>query len=158
MHDPQNVELTSFSKVGRLEELNGHETLTGRLWEADGTKWTCHFKPEHVACLSTAWMNLVKLTGRPLPKAGKEYAFAVDSITVLEEKTTEKTKDAERASFWHSLSLEDLAAQQGVTPANDLDAISALWPTDDDPDALLAHILRERQERRRVSKGRGENE
>jgi len=103
-------------------------------------------------------MNLVKLTGRPLLKAGKEYAFAVDSITVLEEKTTEKTKDAERASFWHSLSLEDLAAQQGVTPANDLDAISALWPTDDDPDALLAHILRERQERRRVSKGRGENE
>ena len=156
MNEPQNVELASSSKIGRLEELNGHETLTGRLWEADGTKWTCHFKTEHVACLSSAWMHIVKLTSRPLLKEGKEYGLAVESITVLDEKTTEETQDAERASFWQSLSLEDLAAQQDVTPV--VDAISALWPTDDDPDALLAHTLRERQERPRVSESRGENE
>ena len=37
-----------FSKIGRLEELNGHERLTGKLWEANGTQWQCHFKPEHI--------------------------------------------------------------------------------------------------------------
>ncbi len=52
------------------------------------------------------------------------------------------------ADFWKSISLEELAEQQGVSAASDLDEISALWPADDDPDQLLDHILRERTERR----------
>lgn len=40
--------------------------------------------------------------------------------------------------------LEELAAQQGVAPAHDMDAISDLWPADDDPDALLRFILEQR--------------
>ena len=52
------------------------------------------------------------------------------------------------ADFWKSISLEELAEQQGVSAASDLDEISALWPADDDPDQLLRHILRERAERR----------
>jgi len=146
-----NVEVERISKVGRLEELNGHRQLTGRLWAADGTRWTCHFKTEHTTCLSEAWMRTVKLTGRPLLKAGKEYGLEVDSITILDQKTPEETERDARTSFWHSLSLEELAAQQGITPADDLEAISALWPTDDDPDELLAHIAQERQERRKLS-------
>jgi hypothetical protein len=47
-----------------------------------------------------------------------------------------------------SQSLDDLAAQQGVSPVSDLETISALWPLDDDPDALLKHIQRERDARR----------
>jgi hypothetical protein len=96
-------------------------------------------------------MHTVKLTGRPLVKAGKEYGLEVDSITILDRKTPEETENDERTSFWHSLSLEELAARQGITPANDLEAIGALWPTDDDPDALLAHIAQERHERRKLS-------
>jgi hypothetical protein len=152
---PTNTEIARSSKVGRLEELNGHQQLTGRLWEANGTKWTCHFKAEHVAYLSAAWMRKVKLTGRPIRKEGKEYGLAVDSITNLDEDSTNETGAAAGASFWRSLSLEALAIQQGVTAAEDLDAISALWPTDDDPDELLAHIARERRERRRVHESRG---
>ena len=140
-----HVDVEHSSKVGRLEELNGHVRLTGRLWAADGTRWTCHFKTEHTACLSEAWMHTVKLTGRPLPKAGKEYGLEVESITILDQKTDEEMENDERASFWYSLTLEELAARQGVTPADDLEAISALWPTDDDPAALLAHIAQERQ-------------
>ena len=150
------VDVEHSSKVGRLEELNGHGQLTGRLWEADGTRWTCHFKAEHTACLSEAWMHTVKLTGRPLRKAGKEYGLEVESITILYQKTHDEMEHDERASFWHSLTLEELAAQQGVTPADDLEAISALWPTDDDPDALLAHIAQERQERRKLDDSGGE--
>jgi len=55
-----------------------------------------------------------------------------------------------RADFWKSMSLEELAEQQGVSAVSDLDEISALWPVDDDPDQLLYHILVERGERRKL--------
>jgi hypothetical protein len=71
-------------------------------------------------------MHTVKLTGRPLLKAGKEYGLEVESITILDQKTDEEMENDERASFWYSLTLEELAARQGVTPADDLEAISAM--------------------------------
>jgi hypothetical protein len=41
--------------------------------------------------------------------------------------------------------LSRLIAEQGVTPVDDLDQLAALWPTDDDPDALMNYILLERR-------------
>jgi len=49
--------------------------------------------------------------------------------------------------------LEELAEQQKVSPADDLDEISALWPADDDPDKLMDYILADRSARRRISGG-----
>ena len=46
---------------------------------------------------------------------------------------------------WESLSLKELAEQQGVTPVEQLDDVSSLWPVDDDPDELLRFILQERR-------------
>ena len=57
--------------------------------------------------------------------------------------------------FWQSLSLEELAEQQGVSAADDLDEIAALWPADDDPDDLLHHLLGERFERHQHGKSPG---
>ena len=57
------------------------------------------------------------------------------------------------ASFWEDPTTEELIKEQNVAPADDLDEIGALWPVDDDPDALLEHILSERRERRRVARG-----
>lgn len=45
------------------------------------------------------------------------------------------------------LDLDRLIAEQGVTPIDDLDEIAALWPADDDPDALMTFVLSERQAR-----------
>lgn len=56
-------------------------------------------------------------------------------------------------AFWSSLSLTALAEAQGVAPAEDLGSITALWPADDNPDELLAHVLAERADRRRAAKG-----
>ena len=53
-------------------------------------------------------------------------------------------------SFWSSLSLTELAEAQGVAPFEDLESMAALWPSDDDPDEVLAHVLAERRARRRV--------
>jgi hypothetical protein len=55
--------------------------------------------------------------------------------------------------FWQSVSLEELADQQGVSPVEDLDEVAELWPADDDPDRLLRHILTERAERRKLGTG-----
>lgn len=52
--------------------------------------------------------------------------------------------------FWSLLSLEELAEQQRVLPAEDLDEIGSLWPVEDDPDKLMDHILSDRSARRRL--------
>ena len=61
------------------------------------------------------------------------------------------------ASFWDNPTTEELIKEQNVAPANDLDAIGALWPVDDDPDELLEYILSERRERRRVARDRADS-
>jgi hypothetical protein len=41
--------------------------------------------------------------------------------------------------------LSRLIVEQGVTLIDDLDRLADLWPADDDPDALMNHVLLERQ-------------
>jgi hypothetical protein len=101
-------------------------------------------------------MHTVKLTGRALVESGKEAVLIVDSLQVTDEEISEFYSDAETAPFWISLSLEELAEQQGVSAIEDLDQISALWPADDDPDQLLDYILAERAERRELGHGKEE--
>ncbi|HJQ70830.1 MAG TPA: hypothetical protein VKA70_17785 [Blastocatellia bacterium] len=48
--------------------------------------------------------------------------------------------------------LNDLIRQQQVSPINNLDEISSLWPADDDPDLLLEYLLNERIERRQLDR------
>lgn len=146
----QAIDVADTAKTGRLEELNGHGTLTGRLWEPNGTKWLCHFKEEHLEQLPDAWMRTARVIGRAIVKEGKERIFEVESLIVLgTEMETLSTTAA--MPFWTSLSLDELAEQQGVCPVSDLDAISNLWPADDDADDLLQHVLHERAVRRSLS-------
>ena len=52
----------------------------------------------------------------------------------------QKDEVAEKAAY----TLGRLIAEQGVTPIDDLDQLAALWPADDDPDALMNFVLSER--------------
>ena len=145
-------ELPSTARVGRLEELNGHGGLKGNLWEADGTKWACHFKAEHLERLPEAWMRRVRIVGRSVVADRRERTLEVESIDVLDTDVA-TAAHGESTPFWESLSLQHLIDQQGVAPVTDLDEISDLWPVDDDPDELLGHVLRERGSRRRLTQG-----
>jgi hypothetical protein len=58
-------------------------------------------------------------------------------------REVEIPKEDELAKF----ALKRLIAEQAVTPIDDLDELAALWPADDDPDALMNFILSERQAR-----------
>ena len=59
------------------------------------------------------------------------------------------TRSNHAHSVWSSLPLTELAEAQGVAPVEDLEGLAALWPSDDDPDEVLAHVLAERAARRR---------
>jgi hypothetical protein len=43
--------------------------------------------------------------------------------------------------------LVRLIADQRIMPIDDLDALAALWPADDDPDALMNFVLSDRRTR-----------
>lgn len=47
----------------------------------------------------------------------------------------------------HEDVLRQLITEQGVRPINDLDQPAALWPADDDPEALMNFVLTERRAR-----------
>jgi len=148
------IDQRQVEKVGRLEVLDGHRGLQGRLWEPDGTRWLCIFKPEHLEILPDAWLRTVRVIGEAVIEPDKERTLYVASLLPLEEDIAETpvTGEAEKMPFWTSLSLEDLSALQGVQPATDIDSISALWPADDNPDQMLAHILDERSARRGLAR------
>lgn len=93
-------------------------------------------------------MKKVKVTGRT---SEEEHSIEVDSLFVIGDDMGEGSEKGEGRSFWESASLEELAEEQGTAVVSDLDSIAALWPADDDPDALLDFILDERRERRRMT-------
>ena len=86
-----------------------------------------------------------------------EFTSVSEGRDVVCEKTGADTADAETKrqnhahSFWSSWSLTELAEAQGVAPVEDLESLAALWPSDDDADEMLAHVLAERAARRRVA-------
>jgi hypothetical protein len=146
----QPVDAGRTSKVGRLDMLNGHQGVVGSLWEADGTKWICHFRPDQVEMLSEAWLKTVRVTGRAITEENRMPVLEVDTILITDEQAAEPSEGSASVPFWRSLPLEELAELQGVAPIDDLDDITALWPVDDDADQLLSHVLAERAERRRL--------
>ena len=86
----------------------------------------------------------------PTSDAGNEEG--VSERPNAEAPKTDSTRPDRSHAFWSSSSLTALAEAQGVAPAEDLGSIAALWPVDDNPDELLAHVLAERTDRRRVAR------
>jgi len=87
-------------------------------------------------------------TARSLDACG--YGEVVREKTEADTAGEESTHSDRARSFWSSLSLTELAEAQGIAPVDDLEALAAMWPSDDDPDELLKHLLAERAARRRM--------
>lgn len=143
LHKPADI--SSVSKVGRLEMLNGHGKLTGTLWEAGGTRWACHFSQEHLDTLSGAFFRTVRLSGKT---EDKEHTLHVYAIQIIDEEFSREYGAEQVFPFWKSMTLEALAEQQGISENQNIDEIGELWPIDDDPEEILQHILADRQARR----------
>ena len=151
------LELGRTSKVGRLEELNGHRGLTGRLWEADGTHWICAFKSEHIDVLPEAWLRTVTIIGEAkLVEEKRGGTFIVETILIHETSGERSLQGEEGSPFWKSLSLAELAEEQEVRPVADLAELAAAWPAEEALDDPLGELLLDRALRRRAAeKGAG---
>ena len=94
------------------------------------------------------------LRDRPTTKA--DSVDVRDAGASVRKETRADGSDAEAMqsdgdqSFWSSVSLTELAEAQGIAPVEDLEGMASLWPSDDDPDDMLAHVLEDRAARRRV--------
>ena len=93
----------------------------------------------------------LEVTDRTIEEEGKERCIEVDSLFVIEDEMRDGDEQREGRSFWQSVSLEELAEEQGVGVVSDIGSIAALWPADDDPDDLLDFVLHERRERKTMS-------
>jgi hypothetical protein len=145
------ISTEGVTKVGRLEQISGHGMFTGKLYEAGGTSSTCIFKEDQADILADAWMHVVQVTGTAVMEFGKETRFIVDALVVVADDRTGQASLHGSESFWHSWTIDELAEAQAITPVTDLDAITALWPADDDPDEFIKFIQSDRSERRRVA-------
>ena len=139
---------TRLTVTGRLEELSGHNGYTGRLWEAGGKSWLCHFQKALAEELVKVWMHSVRVAGRAIDQPGVGPTLEVETLVDLDDGATSHLGG--ELPFWKSLSLDELARMQGVGPVSNLDELSSLWPVDDDPDELMRFIEGERSERRAV--------
>ena len=82
------------------------------------------------------------------PTGVSEGGDVVCEKTGADTADVESTRSDRAHSFWSSSSLTELAEAQGVAPVEYLEDIAALWPSDDNPDDVLAHVLEERTARR----------
>ncbi|HEX9768362.1 MAG TPA: hypothetical protein VGA50_04220 [Kiloniellales bacterium] len=145
------VGLGRASKVGRLEVLNGHDGLGGRLWEADGTRWTCVFKPEHLDTLPEAWLKTVTLVGEAkLDDRGREGTLTVEAVLIHGDESLSALRD--EAPFWRHTKLGEMLERQDVGPVTDLNELAACWPQDEVFDDALAELLQDRLARRKARK------
>jgi hypothetical protein len=81
----------------------------------------------------------------------------IQSRSEVKDMSKQKTEKKAAISQGEAISLRELIEQQHISPVNNLDEISDLWPADDDPDLLLEHILNDRVERRRLKTERETN-
>ncbi|MEK6699189.1 MAG: hypothetical protein AABZ10_09130 [Nitrospirota bacterium] len=78
---------------------------------------------------------------------------ATGILEYVEDELGEEIGTGEGRSFWQSVSLEELAEEQGVEPVSAPEEVFALWPAGDDPDDLLNFVLHDRGARRKPAAG-----
>lgn len=133
------------TRTGRLEVLNGHNGLSGRLYEPGGGTCICNFRKDQLEILSAAWLHNVKIAGQAI-EGFTTCTIEVVSLSVLDEEIAD-IEDMQGIPFWKSIPTEDLIESQNVSPIANLEELTSLWPADDDPMVFLNYILSDRRKR-----------
>lgn len=130
--------------TGRLDRLDGHDGLAGKLWEDDGTAWTCTFSTDLGALLARHWMRRVRVEGEgQIPPRGGRRSLRVESMELDESPLDEATR-----RFWSATSLRDLAREQAVAPIGDLDELLTVWGEERLETDPFEDLMAERRRRR----------
>ncbi|MBZ0271614.1 hypothetical protein K8I61_06235 [bacterium] len=135
--------------IGRLEALDGHDGLTGRLVEPDGTTWRCVFKPEHEPRLGAAWLQTVRVTGE-VREGMREKVIDVDVLVLKDDRVDRFGSSA----FFENLSIEEIARRQGWQPRS-IEEIQSHWPApEDDPEEFRRYLAEDKRQQRELESQR----
>lgn len=141
------------ARTGRLEVVDGRTGLRAWLYTPDGARWQCVVEPDQLDHLREGWMRRVTVVGAGrFDEALRQGHIDVVSLVVHETDVDDLISAEAGASFWDSLSLDELAERLQVEPASDLDSLAAAWPEEEPFDDALAELLEDRGERRRKAR------
>ena len=138
--------------LGRLEDINARDELTGRLRESGGAAWICRFRRQDIARVARAWTRQVEVAGRT-DTSTSPRELSVETIQTVPEGALAAEDWNSGPSFDASPSIEELAREQDVGPIHDVEALFSFWPEDEDPGEFLRFIEKERK-RDRGEEGR----
>ncbi|MFC1944848.1 hypothetical protein ACFLX5_05115 [Chloroflexota bacterium] len=140
-----------ITKIHRFEQ--SFATVEGRLLSIDAKedRLKCRIEPsvgEPILCqFDESMTEQVLLSVRNFVQARGEatYDVVTNKITMLylkdletiDQSLTSGIQNMPLSSFWKSLKFDELAAQQGVYPLNNLSNITGGWPEDEDVDSFL---------------------
>jgi hypothetical protein len=144
------VRTGQITRTGRLDVINGHDDLSGRLWEPDGTTWTCRFADELADLLPDAWRHTVTVIGRIEHGPTALRQIVVERL-LLDAKPI-PTAPTETEAFWEEAELPVLADRQGVSPLGRLEHLAAEWTAGPLAEDALAVVLEDRARRRAAVK------
>ncbi|MCL6607647.1 MAG: hypothetical protein K6T74_06085 [Geminicoccaceae bacterium] len=117
------VEPRKHRVIGRLDRLDGHEGLSGTLWDRDGRVWTCTFPPALEADLRTLWRQWVEVVGvGVLATPDARGKLEVETIRPVEGPLEERGR-----RFWTAPTLDRLAVEQGVGPIETVEELLSVW-------------------------------
>ena len=149
------IDRTFRERLRRASELDREPNLvceTGVVWEADwkdhtaelyrpdGTMIRLCFDPERDEDVTAARkcparvVGVGHYTGEQLQRIDLRHIEILGS-PVEDQATTE---------FWSAPTVDELAAQQGVSAVDDLDALAGDWPEDDSLDEFIDSLRRTR--------------
>src|SRR5687768_16451998 len=83
-------------------------------------------------------------------KSGDAWVVSVDAVEIIDVVNpavdASQLVDQYGRTFWESATLEQLIAEQGVTPISNIDElVGDFWPEDEDPDEFVNWLREQRR-------------
>lgn len=116
---------------------------TAELWQADEAKVKLSFGQDLEERVTEAKKRRVLVRGKPTDSAGRVRELHISQIEVLEDAPGQP--DPSYGSFRDNLSLDDLAARQGVGITTSIDQLRSDWLDDTSVDDFLDLIRKVRR-------------
>lgn len=140
--DPARLVIAEGQIEGVLWECDW-KLGTAQLDEADGNRVPLMLREGLDERVTQLRRQRVRVSGRIERVAGRTIRVAVTDVVPAGAAVGDP--DPRFGGFWDNLSLDEIAARQGVQPATQLDAFAIQWPDDESVEDFLASVRESRR-------------